>query len=203
MRLFRSRAFSAANAVSFLFSAALYGTLFFVAQFFQTAQGYSPLETGMRMVPWTATLFVFAPIAGRLVNRVGERTLIVVGLLLQAIGFAWIRAVVQPDVAFADLIVPFIIAGAGVSIAMPAAQNSVLNSVEPTAVGKASGTYNTLRFLGGAFGIALSTTVFAATGGFASPATFTAGFAGTLGLAAVLSFTGALVGGVVPARTAR
>ena len=203
MQLFTSRAFSASNAASFLFSAALYGTLFFVAQFLQTAQGYSPLQAGLRMVPWTATLFVVAPIAGRLVNRSGERTLIVVGLVLQAVGFAWLRVLVEPDVAFADLIVPFVIAGAGISMAMPAAQNSVLSAVAPGSIGKASGTYNTLRFLGGAFGIALSTTVFTANGGFGSPASFTTGFGAALGLSALLSFTGALVSAIVPTRITR
>jgi predicted MFS family arabinose efflux permease len=76
MRLFRSRAFSAGNATSFLFTAALYGTLFFIAQFLQTAVGFGPLGAGLRLLPWTATLFVVAPIAGRLVSRVGERPLV-------------------------------------------------------------------------------------------------------------------------------
>src|SRR5262245_11415192 len=73
MRLFRSRAFSSGNAASFLYSASLYGTVFFMAQFLQTALGHGPLGAGLRLLPWTATLFVVAPIAGALVNRIGER----------------------------------------------------------------------------------------------------------------------------------
>src|ERR1051326_4105671 len=100
MRLFSSRAFSAANAACFLFTGALYGALFFNAQFLQTAQGYTPLAAGLRLLPWTATLFVFAPLAGRLVNRLGERPLIVVGLVMQAVGLSWLGRLANPEMGF-------------------------------------------------------------------------------------------------------
>jgi EmrB/QacA subfamily drug resistance transporter len=200
MRLFRSRAFAAGNSASFMFTAALFGVMFFVTQFLQTAQGYSPLQVGLRLLPLTATLFFIAPMAGRLVTRVGERPLIVVGLLLQAAGFAWLKAIAAPDVAFVALIVPFVLAGAGVSMAMPAAQNAVLSAVNYAEIGKASGTYNTMRFLGGAFGIALGATVFSAMGGFSSAQLLTTGFSAALGVAALLSCLGAVAGACVPAR---
>ncbi|MBV9546007.1 MAG: DHA2 family efflux MFS transporter permease subunit [Chloroflexi bacterium] len=200
MRLFRSRAFAAANAACFLFTGALYAALFFNAQFLQTAQGYEPLAAGVRLLPWTATLFIFAPLGGRLVSRLGERLLIVVGLVMQAFGLAWLARMSAPDLNFVEFAAPLLIAGAGVSLAMPAAQNAVLSSVSPTAIGKASGTYNMLRFLGGAFGIALSGTVFTASGGFGSPQLFTAGFAAALAAAASLSLLGALAGLLVPPR---
>jgi EmrB/QacA subfamily drug resistance transporter len=199
MRLFRSRAFSAGNASSILFTAALYGTLFFVAQFLQTAHGYGPLGAGLRLLPWTATLFFVAPIAGRLVNRIGERPLIVVGLSMQAVGMLWLARVATPDVAFVDLVVPFILAGAGISMAMPAAQNAVVSSVAPTEIGKAAGTYNMLRFLGGALGVAINATVFAAYGGFGSPHSFSTGFSAAIGVSAAFSLAGALAGAFVPA----
>ena len=202
MRLFRSRAFSAANAACFLFTGAVYGALFFNAQFLQTAQGFAPFDAGLRLLPWTATLFIFAPLAGRLVNRLGERPLIVVGLLMQAIGLAWLARAATPDLAFPELALPLVVAGAGVSLAMPAAQNAVLSAVRPTEIGKASGTYNMLRFLGGAFGIALAGTVFAATGGFGSSELFSAGYASALGASAALSLAAALVGLLVPPRPA-
>lgn len=198
MRLFGSRAFSAGNAACFLFTAALYGTLFFVAQFLQTGQGFGPLAAGARMLPWTATLFFCAPLAGRLVNSVGERRLIVTGLVLQAIGTAWLALISSPDVAFISLIAPFIIAGAGISIAMPAAQNAVVSAVAPTEIGKASGTYQSLRLLGGAFGVAINASVFGAAGGFGSPQLFATGFAAAIGVSAALALAGALVGLLVP-----
>jgi EmrB/QacA subfamily drug resistance transporter len=200
MRLFHERAFSAGVASSLLFTAAMYGVLFFIAQFFQTAQGFGPLGAGLRMMPWTATLFFFAPIGGRLVSLVGERPLVVGGLLLQALGMGWVALVAAPDVAYGALVVPMIIAGVGVSVAMPASQNVVINSVAPAEVGKASGAYNMFRFLGGAFGIAILVTVFDHTGGFASPQEFSAGFKAALGGAAVLSAVGAIVAMALPAR---
>src|SRR5262249_38326954 len=202
MRLFRSRAFSSGNAASFLYSASLYGTVFFMAQFLQTALGHGPVGAGLRLLPWTATLFVVAPIAGALVNRIGERSLIVFGLVLQAVGMAWIAMVAAPDLAYATLVAPLIVAGAGVSMAMPAAQNAVLSSVAQTEIGKASGTFNMLRFLGGVSGIAIAVAVFAGSGSFSSPQTFSAGFVAAIGVAAVLSLLGAVAGMWQPARRA-
>jgi MFS family permease len=201
MRFFRSRAFSSGNASSFFLFGSVYGALFFMAQFLQTAQGHGPLGAGLRLLPWTTTLFLVAPIAGALVNRIGERPLVVVGLLVQAVGMAWIALIATPDVAYARLVAPLILAGAGVSMAMPAAQNAVLSSVAATEIGKASGTFNMLRFLGGVFGIALLVAAFDGTGSVGSPQAFSAGFASAIGLCAVLSLLGAIVGMWQPGRS--
>ena len=202
MRLFRSRAFSAGIAASFLFYASMYGVLFFLPQFLQVAQGHAPLGTGLRLLTWTATLLVFAPIGGTLVNRLGEKPLVVGGVLLQAIGFGWIAAIAAPDLAYVQLIAPLILAGGGVSMAMPAAQNAILGAVAPTEVGKASGTFNMLRFLGAVFGIAVVVAVFAAGGSVASPQAFSAGFVPALGVCAGLSLLAALAGLWLPGRRA-
>jgi EmrB/QacA subfamily drug resistance transporter len=200
MRLFRSRAFSSAIAASFLFYAAMYGTLFFLPQFLEVAQGHGPLGVGLRLLPWTATLFLFAPLGGGLVNRIGERPLVVVGLGLQAAGMAWIGLIAGPDLAYANLIVPLVMAGAGVSMAMPAAQNAVLSAVAAPEIGKASGIFNMSRFLGGVFGVAVQVAVFAATGGVGSPQQFSVGFVAAIAMAAVLSLLGAVAGLWLPAR---
>jgi EmrB/QacA subfamily drug resistance transporter len=200
MRLFAARNFSAGNAAGFCLYASMYGVLFFLPQFLQVAQGNGPLLTGVKLLPWMAMLFVFAPIGGTLVNRIGERALIVAGLLLQAGGFAWIGLIAAPSLPYPALIAPLLISGAGVSMAMPAAQNAVLSAVAPVEIGKASGTFNMLRFLGGVFGIAVVATLFAATGHFGSPAAFNAGFAPAIGLSAALSLAGALAGLWLPAR---
>jgi MFS family permease len=110
--------------------------------------------------------------------------------------------IAAPDLAYANLVAPLIVAGAGVSMAMPAAQNAVLSAVAATEIGKASGTYNMFRFLGGVFGIALAVTVFAAVGHVGSPQAFSAGFAPAMGVAAVLSLLGAVAGLWQPARRA-
>jgi EmrB/QacA subfamily drug resistance transporter len=200
MRLFRARAFAAGISSSFLFYAAMYGVLFFVAQFFQTAQGFSPLGSGLRMVPWTATLFVFAPLGGRLVAKIGERPLVVAGLLLQTLGMAWIAMIAAPGTPYALLVPPMIVAGAGVSLALPAAQAAVINAVAVTEIGKASGAFNTFRFLGGAFGVAVLVAVFDRTGSSASADGFAAGFSYALGAAALLSALAALAATGLPAR---
>ena len=192
MRFFRSRAFSLGNAANFLTFASLFGALFFMAQFLQTAQGYGPLATGLRLLPWTGTVFIVAPIAGALVNRVGERTLMVGGLSLQAIGMGWIALIATPNLAYAALVAPLIVAGCGISMSIPATQNAVMNSVARNDIGKASGTFNMLRQLGGAFGVAILVAVFARGGSYASAQAFSDGFARALGVSAAMSLMGAV-----------
>jgi EmrB/QacA subfamily drug resistance transporter len=200
MRLFQSRAFSSGIAASFLLYAAMYGVLFLLPQFLQITLGYSPLGAGLRLLPWTATLFVTAPVAGAVVNKLGERLLVVTGLLLQSIGLGWIAIIAAPGLAYSNLVVPLVLAGVGVSMAMPAAQNAILGSVAITEIGKASGVFNMGRFLGGMFGIALLVAVFSANGAAGSPAGFSAGFAAAMAVAAALSLLGALAGAWLPAR---
>jgi EmrB/QacA subfamily drug resistance transporter len=200
MRLFRSRAFAAGIAASFLFYAAMYGVLFLLPQFLQTASGYGPLGAGLRLLPWTATLFVTAPIAGAVVNKGGERPLVVVGLLMQAIGLGWIAVIAAPGVAYSTLIAPLVLAGVGVSMAMPSAQNAILSSVTVAEMGKASGVFNMGRFFGGMFGIAALVAVFSGKGSVDSAATFSAGFAAAMAVASALSLLGAVAGLWLPAR---
>jgi EmrB/QacA subfamily drug resistance transporter len=200
MRLFASTGFAAGNTAGFALYASMYGVVFFLPQFLQTAQGNDPLGVGLRLLPWTATLFVFAPVGGALVNRLGERPLVAGGLLLQAIGFVWIALRASPALPYIEIVVPLIVAGAGVSMAMPAAQNAVLSSVTPAEIGKASGVFNMLRYFGGAFGIALLGAAFATAGSFNSARTFTAGFVPAVAVAATLSLVGAIAGLWLPAR---
>jgi EmrB/QacA subfamily drug resistance transporter len=198
MRFFRSRAFSASVGASFLFYAAMYGVLFFLPQFLQTGHGYGPFAAGLRLLPWTATLFVISPIAGNLTNRIGERPLVVCGLILQAAGMAWIGLIATPDLPYAKLILPLILAGSGVSMAMPAAQNAALGAVARSEIGKASGIFNMFRFLGGVSGIAILVAIFSATGGIASPESFSTGFARAIGVASALSLAAAIAGLCLP-----
>jgi EmrB/QacA subfamily drug resistance transporter len=200
MRLFRSRAFAAGVTASFLFYAAMYGVLFLLPQFLQTSLGYGPFGAGLRLLPWTATLFVTAPIAGAVVNKAGERPLVVMGLLMQAIGLGWIGMIVSPELAYSNLIAPLVLAGVGVSMAMPAAQNAILSSVAVNEIGKASGVFNMGRFLGGMFGIATLVAVFSASGTVDSAASFGAGFGAAMKVAAALSLFGAVAGLWLPAR---
>ena len=109
-------------------------------------------------------------------------------------------AVAGPHTAYGSLIAPLMLAGCGISLAMPATQSAVMNSVAPTALGTASGTYNMLRQLGGVFGIAVAVAVFSHAGGYGSPAAFSDGFGPALAISAGLSLAGALAGALQPGR---
>ena len=200
MDLFRSRAFSASNAAMFFTFASLFSAVFFFAQFLQTGLGYGPLETGLRLIPWTATFITVAPIAGALADRIGERPLMVLGLTLQATGMAWLALIAEPDLAYARMLAPLIVAGVGVSMAIPAAQSSAVGSVATDAIGKAAGTNSMMRELGGVFGIAVVVAVFAGAGSYASPAAFVDGFAPAIGVGAALALAGAVAGLALPGR---
>ncbi len=200
MRLFASRPFAAGVASSFLFYAAMYGTLFLLPQFLQAAFGAGPLGAGLRLLPWTSTLFLTAPIAGAVVQKFGERILVVTGLLMQAAGLGWIALEVTAGATYAALVAPAILAGVGVSMAMPAAQNAVLSSVAITEMGKASGVFNMSRFLGGMLGVALLVAVFSAHGAADTSAHFASGFAAAMIVAAALSVLAAIAGAFLPAR---
>jgi EmrB/QacA subfamily drug resistance transporter len=200
MRFFRSRSFSAGNAAIFLTFASLFGAVFFYAQLLQYAQGYGPLGTGLRLMPWTATFLTVAPLAGALSDKIGERPLMVTGLTLQAAGMAWLAMIADPGLAYSQMLAPFIVAGVGVSMAIPAAQNSVVGSIREDAIGKAAGANSMMRELGGVFGVAVAVAVFASAGSYASPAAFTEGFGPAIGLAAALSLAGAVAGLALPGR---
>ena len=155
------------------------------------------------MLPWTATLFVTAPIAGALVNRVGERPLIAGGLLMQAVGMAWIALIAAPDRSYLEFIAPMIVAGIGVSMAIPSTQNAIISAVAAGDIGKASGMFSMVRQLGGAFGVAILAAVFAEVGGLATARAFSNGFVAAMSVSAVLSLLGAMAGLVLPGRPGR
>ena len=200
MSFFRSRAFSAGNGAIFLTFASLFTGVFFFAQFLQTGLDHGPLGAGLRLLPWTATFMTVAPIAGALADRIGERPLMSTGLALEAVGLAWIAIIAEPGMAYSSMLAPFIVAGVGVSMAIPAAQNSVIGSVDPSAIGKAAGVNSMMRELGGVFGIAVTVAVFAAAGGYASAETFVDGFAPAIGVAAGMAALGAVVALGLPGR---
>ena len=200
VRLFRSRAFSAGNAAIFFTLASLFGAVFFFAQMLQTGLGYGPLDAGLRLMPWTITFITVAPIVGSLVERYGERPFMVGGLTLQAVGMGWIALIADPGLTYSEFVLPTIVAGIGVSMAIPSAQNSVVGSVSLEDVGKAAGANSMMRELGGVFGIAVAVAVFATAGSYASPDDFLDGFASAIAVVAALSLAGAIVALALPGR---
>ena len=202
MRFFRDRAFSAANGASLFMYFGMFGSIFLLTQFFQTVQGYSPLEAGIRVLPWTAMPLFVAPIAGALSDRIGGRPLMAMGLGLQAIGLAWIAAVSTPTVTYSSLVGPFIVSGIGMGMFFAPVANVVLSAVRRVEEGKASGTNNAIRELGGVFGVAVLASLFTRYGGYESPQTFTDGLVVSMWVGAVVVGVGALISLLIP-RTRR
>jgi EmrB/QacA subfamily drug resistance transporter len=195
MRFFRSRAFALANTSSFLMFFGMFGSIFLLAQFFQTVQGYSPFQAGLRILPWTLAPMFIAPVAGALSDRISPRMIIGTGLSLQAIALAWIGLVTSPTVPYSELVAPFVVAGVGMALFFAPVANVVLSAVGPKEEGQASGANNTIRELGGVFGVAVLAAVFAHVGGYQSGAAFTDGTstavlvgAGVVALGAIAAF---------------
>src|SRR5919198_163993 len=175
MRFFRNRTFSLANAASLFMSFGMFGAIFLLAQFFQTVQGYSPLASGVRILPWTVMPMFVAPVAGALSDRIGGHKIIGVGLALQALGLAWIAAVSTPTTPYWELVGPFTISGIGMALFFAPVANVVLSAVRPEEQGQASGANNAVRELGGVFGVAVLAAVFSAYGGYGTGEHFVAG----------------------------
>lgn len=204
MRLFRSRGFTLTNVASLLMFFGMFGSIFLLAQFLQVVHHYSPLEAGLRTLPWTAMPAIVTPIAGALSDRIGGRVLLSAGLALQAIGLGWIALVLTPTVPYLALVPAFVVSGTGMSLFFAPVANVVLSSVRREEEGIASGATSAIRELGGVFGIAVMGAVFSAHGGYATGRTFVAGVvpATWVGAAAVLA--AAVAAAFLPsARTAR
>ena len=198
MRFFRDRAFAAANAASLLMYFGMFGSIFLLAQFLQTVQGHSPLGAGLRVLPWTAMPMLVAPIAGALSDRIGGRPLMAGGLALQATGLAWLAAVSTPTVPYTELVIPFILSGTGMAMFFAPVANVVLSSVRPEEEGQASGANNTIREVGGVFGVAVLASVFSHYGGYASPETFVDGLSPAIWVGAVVVAAGAVISLAIP-----
>ena len=200
MRFFRNRTFALANLSSLFMYFGLFGSVFLLIQFFQTVQGYSPLQAGLRILPWTAMPIFIAPIAGAWSDRIGGQRLMAVGMALQATGIAWIATVSTPTVPYSDVVAPFFISGIGMALFFAPVANVVLSSVHPEEEGQASGANNAIRELGGVFGVAVLASIFAHYGGYGSPQHFVDGLRPAVWIGAGVVGIGALAALAIPSR---
>jgi EmrB/QacA subfamily drug resistance transporter len=202
MRLFRGRAFTGINIASLLMFLGMFGSIFLLAQFLQGVAGFTPTEAGLRMLPWTAMPILVAPFAGILSDRIGGRPVVVAGLSFQAAGLAWFAAALDPGVSYASLLPALILGGIGMALYFAPAANVLMSSVGEADRGRASGANNALREVGGALGVAVLASVFAANGGYESPRAFTDGTVPALWIGAGAVALAALFALLIPGRTA-
>jgi EmrB/QacA subfamily drug resistance transporter len=200
MEFFRNRTFALTNVASLLMFFGMFGSIFFLAQFFQTVQGYSPLQSGLRILPWTAMPIFIAPIAGALSDRIGGHRLMAAGLALQSAGLLWIAAISTPTTPYADLVGPFMLSGIGMALFFAPVANVVLSAVRPEQEGKASGANNAIRELGGVFGVAVLAAVFSHVGGYGTAESFTHGMTIAVYIGGSLVALGALAAALIQRR---
>ena len=198
LELFRRRGFSVANAIAFVMSFGMFGAVFLGAQFLQTVQGYSPLQAGIRTLPWTAVPALAAPLSGLLVDRLGARWVLAAALALQAVGIGWLGVISDPALPYADLVPPFVLAGLGMGLFFAPIARVTLGFAPRHLEGVASGTSSALRQLGTVMGIAALGAVFSTAGGYASGQDFVDGMRAAQLVGAVVLALAALLAIALP-----
>jgi EmrB/QacA subfamily drug resistance transporter len=198
LSLFKSRAFSGANAVMLMIGLAMFGVFFYVSLYVQQVLGYSPTEAGASFLPWTLLIILLAPQAGRLSDRVGPRPLVAGGLVLM-MGALIVFARMGLHESFWGLLPGMLLGGAGMSGAMAPVTAAAMSSVRPDKAGVGSAVLNSMRQVGGSLGIALMGAIVASgagsslkRGGF-DAVTFVHGFHNALWVGAAILAAGALL----------
>jgi EmrB/QacA subfamily drug resistance transporter len=201
LRMFADRDFAIGNVATFLMSGAIFAGGLLITEEFQLARHYSPVGAGVRLLPFFATPMVVSPMAGALSDRIGRRPIIVVGLSMLTAGFVWVAWHGSLGTSWIELVIALLVAGVGISMALPTVPTAVLSAVAPHEMGKASGINYMAQRFGAVFAVAIGSAVFASYGGLGSPATVTAGFKPALWACAVLAGMGALAATAMSGRT--
>jgi EmrB/QacA subfamily drug resistance transporter len=194
--LFSSRPFATANIVGFLSSFAMFGSIFFITLFVQGVWGWKPLAAGLGTMPWTGTIMLTAPVAGAVAGRLGARRVVVAGMAAQALSLFWIGTAATAGSSYTSLLPAFILGGLGMGLSFAPLSATVMSGLHASRRGEASGAYNTLRELGGVFGIAVLGAVF--QGIVHVPSQFISGFHATLQVASGFLVVGAAASLLLP-----
>ena len=203
LRMFSVRDFAIGNLTTFLMSGAIFAAGLLVTEEFQLARHYSPVGAGVRLLPFFATPMFVSPIAGALSDRIGRRPIMVVGLSMLTAGFVWVAWHGSLATSWIELVIALLIAGVGISMALPTVPTAVLSAVAPHEMGKASGINYMAQRFGAVFAIAIGSAVFSANGHLGSPASVTAGFRPALWTCACFAVLAALTAFCIsPPRTA-
>ncbi|GAA0392638.1 MFS transporter [Microbispora corallina] len=196
--LFRRRGFTLSNAVALLVQGGMFGAVFLLTQYLQNVLAYSPVQAGLRTLPWTAMPLLVAPLAGIFGERLGVRRLMIAGCALQAASLGWLAVVAEPGVSYLLLLPAMVVAGAGMGLFFALSARQTLDFASPSEEGLASGVNNALRQVGVVLGVAVLAEVFAVTGGYATAASFTSGLRAALWGGAAMVAAATLCAALVP-----
>jgi MFS family permease len=191
LRLFRSRAFSTANAANFLLAFAMFAGFLMLIQFFAHARGEGSLTVGVHTLFWTAMPMFVAPYAGRLGRRVAPATVAASGLLLVAAGMVVLGLVAGPGSSVAELAPAMVAIGVGIGFVIPNIAAAALAAVPAADIGKASGILSTSRQVGSVAGVSVGLAIYQASAG-AGEAGVATGVSTVLFVAAAMAAIGAL-----------
>jgi EmrB/QacA subfamily drug resistance transporter len=200
MSFFARRSFAVTNVASLSMYFGMFGSIFFLSQYMQDVLGNSPLQAGLKLLVWTGASMLVAPLAGVFSERLGSRPFMVAGLTLQAGALAWLAMTISTHLAYADMIVPFSMAGAGMALVFAPSANAVLSSVRTVQAGQASGANNAIREVGGVLGVAVLASVFTGAGSYASPQAFVDGLIPAVWVGVAVLGVGALIVLALPFR---
>jgi EmrB/QacA subfamily drug resistance transporter len=159
LQLFRKPTFSGASITAFTVAAAMFAMFLYLALYIQTLLGYSPLQTGIRFLPFTVISFFAAAITGRISDRLPARLLLFVGLALSGVGLMLMRSA-TPTSGWTVFLPGFLLGGAGVGMINPILAFAAIGVVTPQRSGMATGINNTFRQVGTATGIAALGAIF-------------------------------------------
>jgi MFS family permease len=201
MSFFAKRSFAVTNVASFSMYFGMFGSIFFLSQYMQNVLGNSPLEAGLKLLVWTGATMVVAPLAGVFSQRFGSRPFMLAGLSLQAGALAWFALTVSTHLPYSQMLIPSVMAGAGMALVFAPSANAVLASVRTEQAGQASGANNAIREVGGVFGVAVLASIFTGAGGYGSPQAFVNGLVPALWVGVAVLAAGAFVVLVLPFRT--
>ncbi|MCX2179565.1 MFS transporter [Streptomyces sp. SKN60] len=194
LRIFRTRAVSAANVTMLLCGSTSFGMWFFMTLYAQNVLGYEPLEAGLALIPSSASVIIGSKLAPRLLPRLGARPVAVLGVLVAAGGFGWQSTMTADGHYLTAILLPGILMMFGIGLGSTPLAVLATTRVPTADAGLASGLINTSRTMGGALGLAtLSTVAASVTFGATTPEALTAGYAAAFRVAACVLVATAVV----------
>ena len=198
LTLFRNGTFLGANIVAILVTLAMFGIFVFFPIYMQTIRGWSPIQAGAALLPWTVMIVVFAPIAGKLSDRVGSRWLMAGGMTVVS-ACCLLLSTVTLHSTFWHMLPAFLLGGLGMSFVMTPMSAAAMGAAPVAKAGVASGVLNTFRQVGVALGIAITGAIVAnraasaAAGGASPPEAFVHGLTFAMRVSAAICFGAAIV----------